>query len=535
MTSDFLIIGLVLVCAKLLEGAAVRFKQSSLLAYLVVGIILGIWFEPGEEAKLFFEVGVLFLFFLIGIDEIDISGFVDTLRGRFFVAALVSFAVPFAANLMVFLYLIDLSIPNAVTLASLMGLSSLGIAARVLGDLGKLKDSVGLEIFTTVVIIEIVGLLVAGFALEESAHPGGLGGWKVAVLLGEIILFVVASWVLSSKVVPRVLVSLRRIIGAPQLAPALMVGSLFLVVWGAHEIGMDEALAALVFGMVNSGLPRRLRNEILPSIRGMSQGVFIPLFFASAGTHVDLSFLNLPVSTLATVVPVVIIAKAAGSLLGVTVARVSRRLAVASGIMGKGVIEIAFLHILLEHEVISREMFSLLTLLMIAFIFAVPPLMGFTIRRIDETRQATLPTSIVPSFARFSLQGLTVDNILEKGRRFANANLTVQQFMELWAGHERQDYVVTESQGKLAGTLSLRRVRRLPQNTWPNIRLSSLVNRRPVVTYPDEPLDDFLEQMAEHAITVFPVVDRESGALVGSVGTNDVLETMLEGEASHSA
>ena len=96
MTSDFLIIGLVLVCAKLLEGAAVRFKQSSLLAYLVVGIILGIWFEPGEEAKLFFEVGVLFLFFLIGIDEIDISGFVDTLRGRFFVAALVSFAVPFA-------------------------------------------------------------------------------------------------------------------------------------------------------------------------------------------------------------------------------------------------------------------------------------------------------------------------------------------------------------------------------------------------------------------------------------------------------
>ena len=107
--------------------------------------------------------------------------------------------------------------------------------------------------------------------------------------------------------------------------------------------------------------------------------------------------------------------------------------------------------------------------------------------------------------------------------------------MELWAGHERQDYVVTEDQGKLAGTLSLRRVRRLPQNTWPNIRIRSLVNRRPVVTYPDEPLDDFLEQMAEHAVTVFPVVDRESGALVGSIGTNDVLETMLEGEASHSA
>lgn len=535
MTSDFLIIGLFLLSAKLLEGAVVRFRQSSLLAYLAVGIILGIWFEPGEESKLFFEVGVLFLFFLIGIDEIDISGFLQTLRGRFFVAAFISFAIPFAANLVVFLYLIDLSAPDAVTLASLMGLSSLGIAARVLGDLGRLKEPVGLEIFTTVVMVEIVGLLVAGFALEESAHPGGLGGWRIAVLLGEIILFVAASWFLAAKVVPRLLVSLRRIIGAPQLASALMVGSLFIVVWGAHEIGMDEALAALVFGMVNSGLPRRLRNDILPSIRGLSQGVFVPLFFASAGTHVDLSFTNLPASTLATVVPVVIAAKAVGSLMGVTAARLSRRLAVASGIMGKGVIEIAFLHILLEHGVIDREMFSLLTLLMIAFIFAVPPVMGLAIRKSEEAGRATLPTSILPSFARFSLQGITVENILEKGRRFANADLTVQQFMELWAGRERQDYVVTEGQGKLAGILSLRKVRRIPQNTWPNIRIGSLLNRRPVVTYPDKPLEDFLEQMAEYSVSVFPVVDRDSGALLGSVGTNDVLETMLEGEASHSA
>ena len=292
---------------------------------------------------------------------------------------------------------------------------------------------------------------------------------------------------------------------------------------------MDEALAALVFGMVNSGLPRRLRNDILPSIRGLSQGIFIPLFFASAGTQVDLSFTNLPASTLATVIPVVVLAKAAGSLIGVSVARLSRPLAVASGIMGKGVIEIAFLHILLEHGVIDREMFSLLTLLMIAFIFVVPPIMGLTIKRSDESTQATLPTSIVPSFARFSLQGLTVEGILEKGRRFADASLTVQQFMELWAGHERQDYVVTEGKGKLAGILSLRKVCRLPQDTWANIRIGSLLNRRPVLTYPDKPLEDFLEQMAEHAVSVFPVVDRESGALLGSVGTNDVLATMLEG------
>ena len=531
MVSDFLIIGLVLVCAKVLEGAATRLKQSSLLAYLVVGIILGIWFEPGQGSKLFFEVGVLFLFFLIGIDEIDISGFVETLRGRFFAAALISFAVPFGANLAVFLFLIDLSAPNAVALASLMGLSSLGIAAKVLGDLGRLKEPVGLEIFTTVVMVEIVGLLVAGFALEESARPGGLGGWNVAILLGEIVLFIAASWVLSAKVVPRLLVFLRKIVGAPQLASGLMIGSLFIVAWGAHGIGMDGALAALVYGMVNSGLPRRLRNDILPSIRGLAQGVFIPLFFASAGTQVDLSFTGLPASTLAAVIPVVIVAKAAGALAGVTAARLSRPFAVASGVMGKGVIEIAFLHLLLEAGIISRELFSLLTLLMIAFIFAVPPLMGIAIRRSTEPRRATFPRMILPSFARYSLQGLTVNDILEKGRRFANVDLTVQQFMELWAGPERQDYVVTGEQGRLAGILSLRRVRRLPRRVWSTTPIGGLLDRTPILTHPDEPLDDFLELMAEHSVSVFPVIDRETGSLLGSVGTNDVLETMLEGES----
>ena len=37
--------------------------------------------------------------------------------------------------------------------------------------------------------------------------------------------------------------------------------------------------------------------------------------------------------------------------------------------------------------------------------------------------------------------------------------------------------------------------------------------------------------MAEHSVSVFPVIDRETGSLLGSVGTNDVLETMLEGES----
>ena len=57
MTHALIAIGLILVCAKLLEGVATRLNQSSLLAYVLVGILLGLFLETGQELELFFSIG----------------------------------------------------------------------------------------------------------------------------------------------------------------------------------------------------------------------------------------------------------------------------------------------------------------------------------------------------------------------------------------------------------------------------------------------------------------------------------------------
>lgn len=62
----------------------------------------------------------------------------------------------------------DMLLSNAIAVAGLLALSSLSIAAKVLRDLSHLKKPPGLEIFTTVVIVEALGLLVVGFALHEA-------------------------------------------------------------------------------------------------------------------------------------------------------------------------------------------------------------------------------------------------------------------------------------------------------------------------------------------------------------------------------
>ena len=72
-----------LIFAKLAEGLATRTGNSPLAAYVLVGLLLGpvVGVAPaGEHLGLFFEVGVVLLFFLVGVDEIDIAGFVRTIK-----------------------------------------------------------------------------------------------------------------------------------------------------------------------------------------------------------------------------------------------------------------------------------------------------------------------------------------------------------------------------------------------------------------------------------------------------------------------
>lgn len=88
MIEDLLPIGLLIVVARLFECLLDRIGLSSIVAYTAPGILLGPVagiVEPTSKLQVFPGIGVFILFFLVGLDEIDIPGFVATIRGRFFV------------------------------------------------------------------------------------------------------------------------------------------------------------------------------------------------------------------------------------------------------------------------------------------------------------------------------------------------------------------------------------------------------------------------------------------------------------------
>ncbi|MYC34707.1 MAG: CBS domain-containing protein [Chloroflexi bacterium] len=535
---SLLALGILIIAAKLAEGLFRRLRLNAIIAYAAVGILLGpalnslgIWHvQATGHIELLLTLGVFIFFFLIGLDEIDISSFVQSLRGHYFLAAMLSVLFSLGISMVVttgaiYDFGIDLGLTEALALAGILSMTSLGIVAKVLSDEGRLRDPIGLQIFTVVVISELITLLLIGFSIGD--HVQEISPVGILVLLGKVAGFAAASWVLSSRVLPPLVALLQRVIQVPQLSLGLLLGVLFLVVDAAELVGLHGTLGALLFGASLAGLPYQVRREIMPGLRSTAEGLFVPLFFASAGLHFTFSFVELPAWTMLALALIPLFGNFIGAFIGAYVSRLTVPYAVASGLMGKGVAEIALLLVLRESGIISEAIFSFLVLVMFCYILFMPSAISFAVNRASRKVAPTTNLRNIPSGAvLFALDDVTVDDILDRTRRLPGVSVSVREFTERWAIPQQYDYVVVDGDA-LAGIVSMGAFRYLPKSDWPSAMLGDMVRKETPVAYPDEPVEDVLQRMTEEGISAIPVMDKETERVLGSVRVGDVVELML--------
>ena len=535
---SLLSIGLLIVVAKLLEGVFKRFGLNSIIAYATTGVILGPatgLVKSGTEIEIVLSIGIFIFFFLIGLEELDIPGFLSAIRGRLFIASVLSVTISLLVSLAVTTdYFFDLQLgldfTQALGLAGVLSLSSLGIVAKALIDEGRLREPVGVQIFTAVVIAELIALFVVGFAISEHFYSGGHGHTldllSVATITGQILGFTIITWFFSTKVLPRIIVVLHRFLQVPQLSFGLLLGGLFLVVVAAEHVGLHGSLGALLFGAALSMLPYQVRRDIMPGMRGTAEGFFVPLFFASAGLHLSAEFLNLPPETILALTLVPLAGKFAGAFISAYITRLEAPLAIAAGLMAKGVAEIALLLLLLHTGAIDNGVFSLLVLVMFGYMLLTPMGISFAIRRLKHSEGVTPRGQIPPSLGRFALEGIMVRDILDRSRSHPEQSLSVKAFAENWLLPEQHDYVVI-NQGSLAGIVSLSMLRYLPRSEWEHTDLGSVLRQTTPHANSNESVEDALQRMTESSLTVLPVVDRETNEFIGSISSYEVLEMLV--------
>ena len=525
-------IGLLLVVGKLVEGVLGRVGLNSIFAYVATGVavgpVLGI-VESNDELAVFLGIGIFVLFFIIGLDEIDVPGFVATMRGRYFVAAVVSVVVSLTAALAVTSDLFGLSFSlglefkSGLALAGILSMSSLGLVAKVLQDGGHLREPIGLKIFAVVIIAEVMVMLVVGFTIGEHSHELSLV--SVLTLFAKMAGFVVVSWLLSKRVLPPLIALLQRIVHVPELSFGILIGGLFLVVAGAEEMGLHGTIGALLFGTALSALPERVRRDVMPGMRSVSEGLFIPLFFASAGLSFDLSFTELPATTIAALVLVPLVGKFVGAIMGTYLVRVDAPFAMAAGLMAKGVAEIAFLLVLLEAGVIEQDVFSLLVLIMFGYILLMPLMIDFAVNRVKATEKAKAPSVVPASYARYALEGIKVSSVMDRAPDYPDSDTTVRRFADEWMAKGEHGYVVVDD-GEVAGIVSMVKLHLVSRSLWSSTPLSDVLRHDTTTASPDEPVHDALERMAENSLTVIPVVAPYSEEFLGTLTSREVMDLL---------
>ncbi len=360
-----LFIGVLVLAAKIFGELMHRINQPTIIGNVLAGIIVGpamfAIVQPIDEIELFVSIGVFFLFFLIGLEEINLPKLYKVLRGRIFAGSAIGFLVPFIAAAL-FGIALDMDFIKAFAIASVIAASSLGVTAKILTDTGRLRSAIGLEIFTVTGIVEFIAIIVTSVLLQIDASEGFPETSEFIWLFGKMIIFFVIAGLASVYLLPPFFRFIRVHLQVEQMYFAVVIGVILLVAYFAEVSGIHGAIGALLLGIAVSRMAKREHQEISKSVRTIGYGIFIPIFFAGIGLHFSTSFLQLPIWVIAGFLVIIVGVKFLGSYLAVKVAQMKYPTTVSFGVMSKGAVDLALLLSLLSAEILDSPLFSLLVL-----------------------------------------------------------------------------------------------------------------------------------------------------------------------------
>jgi Kef-type K+ transport system membrane component KefB len=369
-----LLLGLVLVwvTAKVAGEGMERIGQTAVLGELLAGVIIG----PGvlglvrDTAVLhaLAELGVLILLFEVGLES-DLDEFLEAGLQSTLVAA-AGVVIPFATGFALMHALGHAPLVSVFVGATLTA-TSVGITARVLGDLGRLQEAAAKVVLGAAVVDDILGLIILA-VVTGIAQTGGVSLVALGVLVGKAVVFLVAAVWLGIKLSP----VLIRWVGRMRARGTLIVYSVVFAVGlaaVAELIGLATIIGAFAAGLILATTERR--EHIEGRIKPIAD-LLVPVFFVTVGMKVEPAMLN-PLAeggefgTALVLTAIAVVSKLAA---GLAVYRPGvRRSVVGVGMVPRGEVGLIFAGTGLAVGVIANDLYAALVVAVMLTTFAAPP------------------------------------------------------------------------------------------------------------------------------------------------------------------
>lgn len=373
MTTGQLLLALIaiFVAAKLFGELAERLGQPAVLGELIGGIAVGIsglgFVDPHDPTiRLLADLGVILLLFLIGL-ETDLHRLISV-GGSATAVALVGVALPFAGGV-TFGYALGFGLMVSVFLGAALTATSVGITARVLSDLGHLKDDESQVILGAAVIDDIIGLVLLTI-VSTLAEGGELSFVGIARILSIAFGFVFLAILIGSYLAPYLIRTIERIHIAGGLFFASLIFALLLA-YAAMRVGSAVIIGSFAAGLVLARTGKG--EEIQREVHGLAQ-FFIPIFFVVVGAAVDVKSLDRRFVLIGVGLTLIgIVGKvAAGFVAG---RRALRKIVIGVGMIPRGEVGLIFAQIGLSTRLLSSGLYSAVALMVMITTLVTPPIL----------------------------------------------------------------------------------------------------------------------------------------------------------------
>lgn len=388
---DFVLFALqmttMLACAVFFGQLMRKLGQPAVLGEMIGGIFLGPtllgWLAPQFYTWLFqssasvsairdasIKLGMLFFLFIAGL-EINLSD-LRRLGRRAVLIGLVGTLLPISIGVGL-VYLLPLEFwgpqvqPYFFSFALFIGMnlanSANPVIARILMDLGLLKEDIGVVIMTATIIDDLINWTLFAIILSNIA-PTEQALTDFPVTIAMVLLFFVIVLGGGRWIGPRLLHWIKGHVSWP--AGFIAVTTLAILLAGsiAEKLGIHAFLGAFLVGVALGGANSE-HNEAHDAIMHFALSFFAPIYFVSMGlnanfiTHFDFNLVWL-------IILVACLSKIGAVMLGAWLAGMPlnrETWAIAFGLNARGATGIILAGVGLEHGVIDERLFVALMVL----------------------------------------------------------------------------------------------------------------------------------------------------------------------------
>jgi Kef-type K+ transport system membrane component KefB/predicted amino acid-binding ACT domain protein len=378
--SIFLNLAIILVVAKLAAELSERAGIPAVLGEIVAGIIIGPsmlgWIDPTDAIRVLAEVGVIILLAEVGL-EMDLKELRRVGRASMIVAV-IGVAVPMSSGVLAGSVLGE-SLNASLFLGAALAATSVGITARVFGDLKALSSTEARIVLGAAVADDVLGLIILT-VVTRVVEQGSIDLISLLSTIGLAVGFILVAGAVGLLLIPR----LFTLVGAKAMSPTVIGVLAAAVTFGFSAAASGAKLAPIIGAFVaGTALARTSQHDRIARDFHALGAIFIPIFFMLIGIDTDVTkFFDGKVLLLAFILAVIAVAGKMIAAVGAIGTKTDKWL-IGMGMVPRGEVGLIFASIGMSVGVFNDELYAVVLLVVLVTTVLAPPMLRW---RLSSTR-----------------------------------------------------------------------------------------------------------------------------------------------------